>query len=278
LHDIETCINNLAKVQLNQKQVLFHLTTIFVSENSSTLQFICLPIQYADDQIALKDLYKSIITSAKFDATENSDYRREFIQILNTGLNFSEVEMSRYVKRITGATSNESGELVGNRRSPEPIKRSYNPLYSGELTKPEIATVISRKTTAEVSANPKQGTSLLGGTVTSPENATYTDPLAQNAILARADKSKVIMLDQPTFYIGKEADNSYAITDNDYVSAHHATILKRNGVYFLSDNQSTNGTFINNIRLNPNTEVKLEDGMHVKFANDEYIFDTRRNG
>lgn len=38
------------------------------------------------------------------------------------------------------------------------------------------------------------------------------------------------------------------------------------GLYALTDKESTNGTFVRGVRLEPNTPTELEDGVEVRFA------------
>ena len=50
------------------------------------------------------------------------------------------------------------------------------------------------------------------------------------------------------YYLGRNASNDIAINDST-VSSSHATITIENGLVFLTDNNSTNGSFVNNIKI-----------------------------
>lgn len=54
----------------------------------------------------------------------------------------------------------------------------------------------------------------------------------------------------------------------------HAEIKKRNGVYYVTDLGSTNGTFVNSKRLPKNTAIEVSNGDMVKFSNVELRFMT----
>ncbi len=60
--------------------------------------------------------------------------------------------------------------------------------------------------------------------------------------------SQELQLASDSLTIGRKSDNDLAIED-PAVSAHHARITKIHAVYFIEDLKSTNGTFVNNKRI-----------------------------
>lgn len=60
--------------------------------------------------------------------------------------------------------------------------------------------------------------------------------------------SRELDLVSDSFTIGRKADNDLPIEDSA-VSAHHAQITKIHAVYFIEDLKSTNGTFVNDKRI-----------------------------
>ena len=59
--------------------------------------------------------------------------------------------------------------------------------------------------------------------------------------------------------IGRSPECSIVI-DNKLASRQHATIQKIRDAYFLKDEKSTNGTFLNGHRIPPDKYVKLNPG------------------
>ena len=57
------------------------------------------------------------------------------------------------------------------------------------------------------------------------------------------------------------------------VSRHHARFLRRQEGWFLEDLQSTNGTYVNEVRLLPRRPVRLHSGDLVRFAQLTLIFE-----
>ncbi len=80
-----------------------------------------------------------------------------------------------------------------------------------------------------------------------------------------------VPLDREQFTIGRKPDNDVVI-DNPAVSGHHAKLSRVQAVYFLEDLGSTNGTFVNEKKID---KRQLKDGdrvtigKHVLFYEDE---------
>ncbi len=82
---------------------------------------------------------------------------------------------------------------------------------------------------------------------------------------------KIILSEFP-FFIGKLKTNvDYAI-NNDSISRFHAKIEKEGEQFFLTDLNSTNGTFVNCNRLETNQKTEIVIGDQVTFAQINYIF------
>lgn len=92
--------------------------------------------------------------------------------------------------------------------------------------------------------------------------------------LSGSDNGKQVCLsiDRSPFIVGKKGDRVNGELKNSSVSRIHASIRETNGRYFLSDMNSTNGTFINGRRLELNETVALEDGDSVGFAGTVLVF------
>lgn len=61
---------------------------------------------------------------------------------------------------------------------------------------------------------------------------------------------------------------NYCITDNTTVGCVHAVIVKKGADYAIIDQKSTNGTFVNNVRLTPGQERFLKDGDTLKLSDE----------
>ena len=74
---------------------------------------------------------------------------------------------------------------------------------------------------------------------------------------------------EPTATIGRLPDNTIII-DSPGVSGHHACVFSTDGQYTVEDLQSTNGTFVNGVRV---SRQVLQHGDVVKVGDHELVLD-----
>lgn len=75
------------------------------------------------------------------------------------------------------------------------------------------------------------------------------------------------------FVIGKKKDVVDGFIKARGISRFHGKISKENGIYYLTDLNSTNGTFLNGGRLEVNEKARIRSGDHVGFADVKYVVD-----
>jgi pSer/pThr/pTyr-binding forkhead associated (FHA) protein/Mg-chelatase subunit ChlD len=76
--------------------------------------------------------------------------------------------------------------------------------------------------------------------------------------LSNATGNKSLKLTKSLVTIGREEGNDIVIAQST-ISAQHATIEYKHGYFYLADNRSTNGTFLNNNRVNGEQRLKSGD-------------------
>lgn len=72
--------------------------------------------------------------------------------------------------------------------------------------------------------------------------------------------------------IAKDIANVDFSIDDKCVSRNHAEIEYKNDKFYIIDNDSLNGTYINGIKLISNTPYELKHRDCIKFANTEFEF------
>lgn len=98
-------------------------------------------------------------------------------------------------------------------------------------------------------------------------------PVETAPVLTRRSTGDSFRINKPVYRIGKErAKVDLCVTDNKTVSRVHATVYKRGDECFITDNNSTNRTFINGTPIPVQTEIKLKSGDVIKFSNEEFDF------
>ena len=69
-----------------------------------------------------------------------------------------------------------------------------------------------------------------------------------------------------TVTIGRETDNTIVITDDAYISSHHATISMADGHVVVDDLGSRNGTYLNGAKLTKRHTVHIGDRIQVGYT------------
>lgn len=76
-------------------------------------------------------------------------------------------------------------------------------------------------------------------------------------------------LEKPEVTLGRRADNDIMVP-NMMVSGHHCKVVKTGAKFMFHDNNSTNGSFINGVRVTSPVEIHHQD--HIKLGNVPMIF------
>lgn len=108
------------------------------------------------------------------------------------------------------------------------------------------------------------------------------------------DSGDTVFMGGQTAYISDTNGNRYEIRNSTFVigrsgragikidldlqaktvSHYHATIFNDSGMYFISDNGSSNGTFVNGRRISPNEgKVPIENNTRIRISNLEFVFE-----
>ena len=93
------------------------------------------------------------------------------------------------------------------------------------------------------------------------------------AMLIRRKTGERSDVKRPLFLIGKERQRAdFWIADNEAVSRIHAGIVCKGDECYLIDRNSTNGTYLNERRIESGQEVLLKPGDRIKLADEELDF------
>lgn len=116
--------------------------------------------------------------------------------------------------------------------------------------------------------NKRNKTSELGSNSFNPQNL-------QGAFITKKGNYNLedrIYIDNELFVIGRNKKNCDFIIEEPSISKEHSIIKKVGDEYFLVDNESSNGTFLNNMKIEPNKEYKLKNGDIISFAKQQFEF------
>jgi hypothetical protein len=88
--------------------------------------------------------------------------------------------------------------------------------------------------------------------------------------LAATNEKFVVSKD--IYKIGRDPEQADYISNNIAVGRVHAELVNDDGQYFIIDQQSRNGSYLNGKKLLPYEKSKLKHEDIIKLANEEYIF------
>ena len=101
-------------------------------------------------------------------------------------------------------------------------------------------------------------------------------PQAPVPYLLRTATNEKIYINKPEFAIGRSATKAdYTVTDNSDVSRIHCIIERKNGVSYIKDNQSTNGTYVNGKNIAGQENVFLTNNAKVSLGDEEFVYHIR---
>ena len=86
------------------------------------------------------------------------------------------------------------------------------------------------------------------------------------------DAGEVVRLDLHALRVGRGVDNDLSVEGDEYASSHHARFEPRRDGVYVEDVGSTNGTFVNGIRLT--RERRLAAGDVVRIGETDLRFES----
>lgn len=95
-----------------------------------------------------------------------------------------------------------------------------------------------------------------------------------NPYIVRETTNERAMINKPIFKLGKATRGiDYRIDGNNAISRIHAIItLKENNQYYIKDNKSTNHTYVNNVKVEPDQEVLLTNNCTITLGDEDFLF------
>ena len=86
------------------------------------------------------------------------------------------------------------------------------------------------------------------------------------------DQGEVVALDSHALRVGRGGDNDLSVEGDEYASSHHARFEPRRDGVYVEDVGSTNGTFVNGIRVS--RERRLRPGDVVRIGETDLRFES----
>lgn len=294
---LKNILENLKSTQetfINQQMLLLDFEHTLVNPSTERIFFTCVPIQGIETGTSLREFLLSITQYTSFKKNEDNSYIREYISILNNGINFSVFELEEYINKLTGEkTENKSDKKecpfchkmlkAGTNYCPfcgskvtgttgNFGKGVYDPLDPDANNKKEdeqIEVVEKKNNTQGLSS----GTTVLGAdSGTTVLGSEELDEPVYPYLIREKDQEK-ISVNKPVFRLGKEKNFcDYFIFDNNYISRSHADIITRDKRYYIKDLNSTNKTYLDGRVIPIEQEIEIFSGTKIRLANEDFVF------
>lgn len=95
---------------------------------------------------------------------------------------------------------------------------------------------------------------------------------ATTLTLKAVDGPVSFVVDRDEYLIGKSAERvDGVIAGNPAISRVHCKVIRENGAFYIADMGSSNGTFLDGIRLATSEKAKIEQGSRIRIANMEFM-------
>lgn len=297
LQNILSNLKSMESAYFNQQYLLMDFDRVMVNPATQNIYFVYVPIQFFESGTTLREFLLSIIQHASFAPNEDTSYVKDYITILNRGINFSVFDLEEYINTLLGQKSSSQqgvecpqchtklktgtnycpacgAKVSGNTGSMG--KGVYDPL--GDQNKRQqveennlhVEEIMRKDNTQGLS----DGTTVLGsdygGTTVLGSEELYAP---QYPYLIREKTEEKILVNKPSFRIGKEKQYSdYFVADNSAVSRSHADIITREKRYFILDRNSTNRTYVDGRPIPADTEIEIFSEAKIRLANEEFVF------
>lgn len=80
-----------------------------------------------------------------------------------------------------------------------------------------------------------------------------------------------ILIDKGDMLLGKKRELVDAVIPfNKMISRKHCRISKSNGKFYISDEGSANGTYVNRVRLSPGQRQQIKKGDIIRLADSDF--------
>lgn len=285
---ILTGISESVNLMFEIKQFVFDKKYIFVNRQDKSVRFVYVPIINEDNEYELKAFFRDLAFSTVFNQMEDCSYVSKYIQYFNQHIDFSLYDFHNFINGLRGNTKNGAEFLsekltISDRNSKKPEKIKSTGIYTPNFSAEDTTTVAhpskllnGRNQSEDICVKPKTGgTTMLG----LDENNGGTTILSEAEMrmcypkIIRIKTGEEADIYKDDFVIGQAEGNAdFCISDNSAISREHVHIIKDGNKYYLIDYKSTNGTYIQNRKIEKNKYAELTDGIVFRLANEEFRF------
>ena len=246
---------------LNVNSVRFNMDDVYINEMTKEMYFIYFPIVGGQESADIVGFIENIIYTMTPVINEDTNYISRFMYYVRSFHGFNGNAIEKYISREERAVVN-----VLKNKAVTMQQTMQQQIMQQQTMQQQIM--------QQVMQGSMDGTTVLSDDGISVQQIQQMQPVNYHfASLTRQVTGEKIELGKPSFVLGKNPEKSdYAVADNTNISRAHAVITMRNGRYYVMDQNSTNGTFINGRIIKAGQETEILPGDCLMLANEEFIF------
>lgn len=247
---------------LNVNSVRFNMDDVYINEMTKEMYFIYFPIVGGQESADIVGFIENIIYTMTPVINEDTNYISRFMYYVRSFHGFNGNAIEKYISREERAVVN----VLKNKA----VTMQQQIMQQQTMQQQTMQQQIMQ----QVMQGSMDGTTVLSDDGISVQQIQQMQPVNYHfASLTRQVTGEKIELGKPSFVLGKNPEKSdYAVADNTNISRVHAVITMRNGRYYVMDQNSTNGTFINGRIIKAGQETEILPGDCLMLANEEFIF------
>lgn len=300
LQNIFDNLKAMRSVNFRPQKLVLDMDYVMINPSTQELQFVYLPIQALENGTELRSFLLEIIREGSFVADEDREYVREYITILNTGINFSEFELEQYIERLQEKEPDMQRIKCPKCKTQVGPEDKFCPICGSPIEMkrytdsekiympPDVQTGDDMKgqteSRSQVANGRRKGNTEYFTTILGPDSEKPEPVYGGTAVLGGANKhvssylirestQERISVDKPVFRIGKEKSYcDYFVKDNSAVSRSHANIVVRGERFYVVDLNSTNHTYVDGRLIQPQEETEIFSGTRLRLGNEEFTF------
>ena len=242
---------------LNVNSVRFNMDDVYINEMTKEMYFIYFPIVGGQESADIVGFIENIIYTMTPVINEDTNYISRFMYYVRSFHGFNGNAIEKYISREERAVVN--------------VLKNKAVTMQQQIMQQQT---MQQQIMQQGMQGSMDGTTVLSDDGISVQQIQQMQPVNYHfASLTRQVTGEKIELGKPSFVLGKNPEKSdYAVADNTNISRVHAVITMRNGRYYVMDQNSTNGTFINGRIIKAGQETEILPGDCLMLANEEFIF------
>ena len=242
---------------LNVNSVRFNMDDVYINEMTKEMYFIYFQIVGGRECADIVGFIENIIYTMTPVINEDTNYISRFMYYVRSFHGFNGNAIEKYISREERAVVN--------------VLKNKAVTMQQQIMQQQT---MQQQIMQQVMQGSMDGTTVLSDDGISVQQIQQMQPVNYHfASLTRQVTGEKIELGKPSFVLGKNPEKSdYAVAGNTNISRVHAVITTRNGRYYVMDQNSTNGTFINGRIIKAGQETEILPGDCLMLANEEFIF------